>query len=241
MQATGIRKDDHGSDAGGVLPSENAVIARTQAELYGFLARVFNHRPDLAFASSLKGPGAEFLKQLAEESEIPAGVSLGWREMAAYVDTQAGKSDAELEQALAVDWTRLFRGLSPQFGPTPPYEAAYLPHGKRDAEYLQALVRFYQESGVSIDEDHHDRPDYIGLEIGFLCHLAQAEADAWERGDPEQAQLCRARSQAFLTEHLGLWAARYLKVALDHAQTGFYRGFIDVCAGLLPDLQEDTL
>jgi TorA maturation chaperone TorD len=241
MQFTGIRKEDNDSVLNDFSPSENAAIAKTQAELYGFLAKVFNCRPDIDFVRTLRGPGTEFLKKLSDETEVPAEVSLGWREMAVFVEASAGKSDMELEQELAVDWTRLFRGISPQYGPTPPYEGAYLALGKRDVEHLQSLIQFYRESGALIEEGYRDRPDYIGLEISFLCHMAQTEAEAWETGDLEQARLCQQRIQTFITEHLGLWAARFLKAALDRAETEFYKGFLNVCAGLIPDLHEGNL
>jgi TorA maturation chaperone TorD len=199
---------------------------------------VFNRRPDPGFVSMLRGPGGDFLDNLAKLTELP-GVARGWGEMAEYVETSRGKPDAVVEQELAVDWTRLFRGVSPQYGPPPPYEAAHVNLGKRDIENLQSLIQFYRESGAFIDDGYRDRPDYIGLEISFLSHMAEAEVKAWETGDLEQARLCQERAQRFMAEHLGLWAARFLKLALEHVETEFYKGFLHVCAGLLPDYQEE--
>lgn len=234
MEITGIRKDCSGTALNDLAQSENATIAKTQAKIYGFLATVFNRRPDIDFVKMLRGSGADFPNDLAEGTDLPAEVSLGWREMADFVEASAGKSDAEVEQELAVDWTRLFRGVSPQYGPTPPYEGAYIITKKKDTEILQSLIQFYRESGAFIGEEYRDRPDYIGLELSFLYHMAETEAQAWEAGGLDRAQFCQEKTRVFIDEHLGLWADKFLTIAMDHASSGFYKGFLHLCNGIIP-------
>jgi TorA maturation chaperone TorD len=234
MENSGIPNDSNSTDLNNLAKSENISIAKTQAKLYGFAGNVFNFQPNNEFVKTLRASGADFLNDLNKGIDLPIEVSRGWREMADFVEASVGKSDAEVEQELAIDWTRLFRGVSPQYGPTPPYEGAYIASGKTNSEILQAVIQFYRGSGVSAGEEYKDRLDYIGMEFSFLNHMAEAEAQAWETGDLERAQFYQDKTQEFIEEHLGLWADKYLSIAIDHAKSGFYKGFLHFCIGIFP-------
>jgi TorA maturation chaperone TorD len=214
--------------------SENVTIAKTQVQIYGFLASVFNYRPDIDFVKTLRGSSTYFVNDLAKRVDLPGEVTLGMREMADFAKAAEGKPDAQVEQELAVEWTRLFRGLSPQFSPIPPYEGAYIVSGISDNEILLSVTQFYRESGFAVGEEYQDRLDFIGMEINFLGHMAEVEAQAWESGNFEQAQFYQDKSLEFLDEHLGLWAEKFLSIAIERANTGFYKGFLHFCIGVIP-------
>lgn len=238
MELTQIRVNDNNLFLDDLSQAENAAIARTQAEIYGFLATVFNRQPTADFVKTLRGSAVQFLKDLSNDTNAPSEISLGWREIIAFVDASVEKSDTELQEELAVDWVRLFRAVGPQYGPTPPYEGVYVNTENKGATLLSTLIKFYRESGVVIEEEYRDRPDYIGLELSFLCYMTKIETQAWENGNIELARSCQETERLFIDEHLGLWAHTFLGAAMDYADTGFYKGFLHLCFGFIPKAPE---
>lgn len=76
-------------------------------------------------------------------------------------------------------------------------------------------------------------PDHVGLELGFLGHLAAAEAVALAAVDAEAVARSRARQQRFLAAHLGRWAPVWT-VALERvARHPFYAALAAVVRDFL--------
>ncbi len=214
---------------------EAAAGARNRANVYGFLAAVLNERPDLAFVRNLRAADGAFILSLAKAAGVPEEVAQGFHDMAQYVQESKDRPESEIEQELAVEWTRLFRGVNPAFSPVPPYEASFTRTGKSEIESIQAVNQFYRENGLAINSDYSNRPDYIGLELSFLEHLAEDEAQAWEKGRAAQAESCAQVARAFIAEHLGAWAEMYIARAMDYADTGFYQGLLRLCRGVVTE------
>lgn len=207
--------------------------AGIRSEMYNFLAAVLNQRPDADFVDRLREVGeASFLRALEVEGLAPQAVA-GIEKMAAFVRDSAPRSAAEVELDLAVDWTRLFRGVQPGYGPPPPYEAEYR-QGVRDANrFLQLLRREYASFGASLDASAGNRPDYLGLELAFLSFLASNEAEKWKAGEDEEARSLAGGANNFLHNHLGAWVGAYCEKALPEARTDFYRGYLMVLQSIL--------
>ena len=84
--------------------------------------------------------------------------------------------------ALAVDWTRLFRGVQPGYGPPPPYEGLW--RGCDPLVALQAVARVYREQGVGpAGGSAGNRLDYLGLELDYLRYVCEQQALAYEQGE----------------------------------------------------------
>lgn len=235
MEYTGITNACGTAEVADVKKNEDFPIACTLGQIFGFLASIFNNRPDAEFVGALR-ESPSILKDMAEGFDLPNERSLGIQDMLDFVEDSAGKPDVELERELAVDWTRLFRGINPQISPKPPYEGVYVISEKSGSEILQSVIHFYHESGFFIGKEYRDRLDYIGVEFDFLGHLADMEAQAWSLNDVNLAIHCQARGQEFINTHLGFWADKFLSIAIDRAQTGFYRGFLRFCLGILSKL-----
>ncbi|BCU06446.1 TorD/DmsD family molecular chaperone [Allochromatium tepidum] len=76
-------------------------------------------------------------------------------------------------------------------------------------------------------------PDHIGTLLGFLGHLAEAEADALRLGDTEAAEQARQRHDRFLLEQLGPWAPGWCRRAAHAALHPFYRQMLQFTEQLL--------
>jgi TorA maturation chaperone TorD len=206
--------------------------AQLRAEMYRFLANMFNQRPNAEFVIRLRTLGLNMFASNKDE-EIHPDIATGFQEMVSFVEATSKDKDEQVEQALAVDWTRLFRGVSPSYGPPPPYEGVHTGEKSNQAQILQSVTGFYHEHSVEVSEESDNRPDYIGIELEFLCHISEREAEAWEQGENESALHYQAVSKNFLENHLGRWAWKFCDLAIEEAKTDFYRGFLRVTKGVL--------
>ncbi len=214
---------------------EAATAAQNRANMYSFLATLLNERPDAALVGNLKTAGGGFIRALAEEASLTGPVAEGFRDMAKYVEDHKSQPEAEVQQDLAVDWTRLFRGLSPAYSPMPPYEASFMVAPGNEFELIQKVNETYRANGVELSADCKERPDYMGLELSFLEHLAEAEAQAWEEDNLELAKSHQRTAWAFLNEHLGAWADQFIEPATSFAKTSFYHGVLKLCRGVVAE------
>lgn len=215
--------------------TEAAMAARNRATMYSFLATLLNERPDAALVANLRAAGGEFISGLAQEASLSGPSAEGFRLMAKYVDESKSQPKDAVEQDLAIDWTRLFRGLSPAYSPMPPYEASFMEVPGNEVELIQRVDNTYRIHGLTVSSDYHERPDYMGLELSFLEHLAQSEAEAWEANEPDKAKSYQNTARVFLCEHLGTWADKFLEPALGFARTSFYHGFLQLCRGVVAE------
>lgn len=215
--------------------SEAAESAQARAGMYSFLANLFNQRPDLELVKRMREMGSEGFSLGVRSGDISAEVEKGLQEMASYIEDTQDLTEEQVEQDLAVDWTRLFRGVSPSYGPPPPYEGVYSKAIGNPAELLQAIMQTYHQYSVDIDKNAANRPDYIGIELDFLRYLNEHEAEAWQRGEQETAlDLHRAQTN-FLSRHLGSWVEKFCERAMEEAKTGFYLGFIRLTKSVLKE------
>jgi TorA maturation chaperone TorD len=215
-------------------------VARLRAEMFGFLAHMFNHRPDTEFVRRLRVLGVNAFA-FSTQDGITRDVSQGLQEMGFYLEVTSEDSEEFVEQELGVDWTRLFRGIRPGYGPPPPYEGVYREGEASPTDVLQSVMRVYHEHAVDLDEKAANRPDYIGIELDFLRHLNECEAEAWEKGEDLTARSVQEAEKLFMINHLGRWAWKFCNLAIEEAKTDFYRGFIRLTKGVLNEEIEPSI
>ena len=141
--------------------------------------------------------------------ELMRQISVGDERAAAFWEEHAG-DDAGASIALRVDWTRLFRGLSPATGPRPPYEYLYAPA----ADEMGALLGIkltYEAAGLTLGDEARNRPDYLGFELEFAAYLLETGNGA---GD-------------FAIKHLA-WVPQFCAEARRYAKTGFFAWYLDM-------------
>jgi len=215
------------------LTTDNAPIVRSRAGMYGFLATIYNQQADSQMVRNLRKGEILTLLTSGCSNNFISDISQGLNEIAEFIQLSTEAPGNKVELLLAVDWTRLFRGVSPEKGPQPPYEGLYLNKGKDDQEVMQDVYRQYKNEGITIGSTFQNRPDYIGIELDFLRHLSDQEADAIDAGDNDRASKYSKSADAFLAEHLGQWCGKFCDLAITHAKTGFYRGALRLTKGIV--------
>jgi TorA maturation chaperone TorD len=209
--------------------------ARNRARIFEILAAVFNQMPDIQLVKALKSMGGDFWEELKKYGDMNPDVQQGLLELSNFSGQIGTLEDSEVEQSLRVDWTRLFRGLRQDYGPTPPYEALYLQQTANEMETLHSIAHTYSEYGLVCAEGSSNRQDYLGLECDFLRHLSEKEADAWVDGEQEQATRYNQATSTFFSEHPGRWVSAFCDQAAPSAGTDFYRGFLHLTKGIISD------
>lgn len=192
--------------------SPDAVRAR--GGLYRLLARIFRAEPDEALLDQLAGP--PLCEALAE-----AGIDMA----AILPDAPA----ADTIRALAEEYTRLFLGPGKHISP---HESVQLKRGSGVlfGPETGVVKRFIEEAGFDYDEAYHGLPDHIGVELEFLAHLTEQEANAIEAGDDARLQSAIGWQHRFISKHPGKWVAIFAREVKAQADLPFYPAF----AGLLP-------
>ncbi|EAX48283.1 hypothetical protein TcarDRAFT_2233 [Thermosinus carboxydivorans Nor1] len=203
------------------------IIRYTQErnQVYRFLAVVINTLPDKTFVNNLCQLSADALVLPAQQSGDER-LATGMEQVVKFCqDSQGGDKDA-IAIALAVDWTRLFRGVHPGYGPPPARASAYRPY---DLEQLTAL---YRAHGLKVQSPRFD-PDYLGVQLAFMGRLVGEEERYRQQGRCGQtlAKLIGTQ-QLFLQEHLA-WIPDFTAQAKLYADLPFYPGVLTILEGFL--------
>ncbi len=218
-----------------VTPAELSAIATARSRVYGFLGAVYNRMPNDQFASSLSSPEvAAFLASVGQMEDDPGDMQEGLRLIEAFIRASKDKPVEQLKTELAVDRTKLLRGIKPGYGPPPPYEGVYAAMAQEALGQTMMSVRnIYAESGVVLPEEIHDQPDFIGFELDFMRHLTEKEAEAWANEENEEVVKIIKKERAFLDEHILRWVPRFCDLMFEQAQLDFYRGIARLTKGFV--------
>ena len=172
---------------------------------YERLAYCFLVRPDEAY---MNGMVAAF----SAEEAAPWAASF-----AAFSNRIGEVGDEVALQELAVDRTRLFKGLTPD-GPTPPYQSLFRQEKRSDS--LAQVSGTYRQAGFDMGPDVNDAPDQLGVELMFVAFLLRRCA-----GCQDGAGRWLELAKSFFRENLEPFALSYVRVMREHARTDFFRGY----------------
>lgn len=215
-------------------PEDLAEAARARAAFCAFLNIHFTTLPDRGFVERIRSQEfTSVLEALAGNPDVDEDLSAGAFAMLSFIQTNAETEAGSLSDTLGVDRTRLYRGVSPVYGPPPPYEAVWAKGVTNTAAALQVIAAVYRQNGVSVAPEATDRQDYVGIELDFVRILAGREGEAWNTGDEAAARALLAEQASFMTQHLGAWAPDFIGKALELAETDFYRGHLRMLRGFL--------
>jgi putative dimethyl sulfoxide reductase chaperone len=221
----------------GITLHEMADLTRARSRFYGFLGGVYNRLPDVQLVQSLFSQElAGFLAALGNAEGLARDMYEGVRLVGEYIHSVEKTPPDELRTELAVERTRLFRGIKPGYGPPPPYESVYA--GIDNQPHMQsnmAVRQLYAEAGVGLPEDLHDQPDFIGFELDFMRHLADRESQALTDGDQDAALQVLAKEHAFLQDHILRWIPHFCDIAIEQARSDFYKGIAYLTKGFVID------
>ena len=192
-----------------------AEVAGRRGRSYWLLARGFSEPPSRTLFGDLitaLGP-VSLAEPLAAET-------------VAFADAvQAALGNDEYSEALAIEYTRLFGGLSASYGAMPPFESVAR-EGNWGGDTVVAVVAAYAEANV-VPPLHEASPqDHIGAELRFLAIACHRESEAWRAGDTGTAMEWVRRERDFLDQHLLCWIPEYCRKVADMAEAPFYRALL---------------
>lgn len=211
-----------------------AAGARGRARLCGFLNLPFVAPFNTQMLAAYRIPEAAAILEALVEKSADSDMAAGAECMLAYLRNTAADDPLQVAETLGIDQTRLFRGISPEYGPPPPYEAVWS-QGENETASIQSLAEIYRQAGLEPADERPERPDYIGMQLEFLSTLALGEATAWEKQDGETALSLRLQQAGFLSQHLGVWGPAFIDKALAMARSAFFRGHLLVLRGFLAE------
>lgn len=191
-------------------------------------------RADLVrfLAASFYQPGPEFSEE---------GLFESMHACAALIDTDLARDCAALgaafaaepEEALLIDYTRLF--LGPVEALALPYASVWLTREKTlYQDETAAVLAMYEAAGFEVDEGFRDLPDHVAAELEFLYRLLHRAYVAAAGQDAAAQDEARAQAREFVQQHLGRWLPGFLDAIERNAGTAFYRQLARVARAVLP-------
>jgi TorA maturation chaperone TorD len=229
----------------GILPNqtmnsqERQILTKARSSFCNFLTLEFLHLPDQDFVAKIQSPEVRaFLAGLAKDEDVHADIAEGAALMSSFLESNVNTPIDELSNLLGVDRTRLYRGVSPTYGPPPPYESVWNPAVSAANKFLAEIAAVYKADGLSLAEDAYERPDYIGVELAFLENLATKNLKAIKGGEDKKATKLAERQKWFIETHLVSWVPLFIGKALEFAKTDYYRGHLLMLRGFLLDQSE---
>ncbi len=207
----------------------------SRAAVYSFLAWLFLEQPDVDFIARLQALDIQQeVRSLLSNWPSDVQIISGLQRMSAALIANGQRNIEDIRAELAVEHTRLMRGVASGYGPPPPYECLYRsssPGG--ESALLLELAEIYQTAEAILPKAQIDRLDYLGLELDLMRFLCDAETSAWERKDAAEASRLALLQSQFLHQHLLAWVPAYGESLLRQAKTGFYQGVAQLLLGFL--------
>ncbi len=208
--------------------STDAALAAARGQLYAFLASAFL-RPPTARSVSPILDGA-LLSGLA--GQFGADAVVEFERFRTTFDQDWNALDQEYQSLFTVPLGRYVT----------PYEAVYRDARIMDGEVVRGLLMgpstlavkaIYRDAGVEVADDVRELPDHIGLELGCMEVLCEAEARAREEGDGSGVERATALQRRLLHEHLLQWVPALCERIRANARGPFYRGIVALTGAFL--------
>lgn len=165
---------------------------------------------------------------LPTDASLPAELREAAEAMRNY-DPKMPRDD--LETALQIEYTKLFRGVTKGYGPPPPYESVYK-EGALQGKVTGYVSKTYAQYGVKVPNAAGNLPDYIGMELKFMSVLASKEAEAWGKDRTRALELIVAEKQ-FVKEHLLSWIPEFCSKAGEISGMDFYKSMMQLFPAVL--------
>ncbi|ADC65408.1 cytoplasmic chaperone TorD family protein [Ferroglobus placidus DSM 10642] len=207
-------------------------LAEMRSKVYWLLSDFYLKKPDKKFLKELKQKLPENVEEFSDAIEL--------------IKSSLDDDLDDLSERLAVEFTRLFRGIKKGYSPPPPYESVYRGEERVMGETTLAVMKFYSEAGFGIIEEEEGPQDYIGVELKFMSLLCYKEMEAWGK-DSEKAREFLELEMRFLREHILQWVPKFCQVVEAESKEPFYVGvarltkrFVELDAENLEKLLEEV-
>jgi len=197
---------------------------RQRGEAYWFLSELFANQLDQESVKRM----ATVATQNGEETGLAGEI---FRSFAEVDDFE------ELTLKLAQEHTRLFGGISEEYGPPPPYESLWR-EGVLMGESTVQVARCYLEAGYQPD-GRFAPLDHLVEELRFMASLCNAEFEAQHAGNQELAAQLIGKQQHFLTQHLSTWIGQYSQKIAEFSAENLYRSLATVTNAVIAQDAEE--
>lgn len=189
-----------------------------QTVLFALLKEIYLRNPDKTLIESIRTIDPEEI----ENSSMKAALE----QMKAYALASGTEEKDEKFLNLKRDWTKLFRGVSPVYGPKAPYGILHMDGaGERRMADLAAL---YIDGGYSEFQEKSERIDYIGFGFGYLSRLYLQIINAFETEDSVELKRLKLCERVFVSEYFLPWVGKFCEEAAKFAVTDFYKGVLEL-------------
>lgn len=145
------------------------------------------------------------------------------------------ENQQDLATRLAVEHTRLFCGISEEYGPPPPYESLWR-DGRLMGDCTVQVATHYLNAGYGLD-GRFSPCDHLAEELRFMAALCNEECEAWKATRPESVNRLRKQQLDFLDQHLMTWVGEYCRQLADLSKEPLYQALARVTATVL---EQDT-
>lgn len=203
---------------------------QTIGNAFAFLATLLNNQPNEEMIAKLR-------KIYNEEELSLQKQGSSYHLIAGYLHDNKQKPMAALVQELSVEWTRLFRGVSPVYGPQPPYAGVYCSDDGMGVNTIMAITQIYSAHGLGIRKDKHNRMDYLGTQLDFISILAKKAAHEAELGNSTAEEAIRTDIRDFLQKYVLPWVDTFVGKAQEYVKTDFFRGYLTMLSESLNELK----
>ncbi|MDA8227615.1 MAG: molecular chaperone TorD family protein [Desulfitobacterium hafniense] len=199
-----------------MIANSDEVISYTQKRLtiYKFLAYVINTLPDQEFTKEIASLKFDWVSETDYQDALDSGAF--W--LRQFINENSQRDIENLSTTLAVEWTLLFRGIKPGYGPPPARASAYRLYD------VSFLTEFYHKMGLELARSRFD-PDYLGCQLAFLYELVQKELDHWKNNNYQIVEDLLVKEKYFISTHLN-WVSDFLNDAEKFMSTSFYKGVL---------------
>ena len=196
-------------------------IATGQSQVYGLLRETLNSLPSSERLLWLAG--SPLLAAAAMRSPV------GEQAIASLRAVIAESGDcSSIVTDIAVERTRLLRGIRQGQGLPPACEHGYLPSraiGESNVDGAGALL-LQEHNSAGFVADGSVPPDFLGNELGFLEFLVSQEAQAWQQDDGRSALALAEAQLAFLDNHVRRWIGPLQEAVRPEVSSGFWAAML---------------
>lgn len=134
----------------------------------------------------------------------------------------AGRDETGFD-AIRDDYNRLFVG--PHQLLAAPWESVYSNKDRAVFQRETVSVRnWYLRFDLVLASAHNEPADHVGLQFGFLAHLAELTLSAAALSDGREVTRLIDAQRGFLAQHMLPWVPRWADDVVANARTDFHRG-----------------
>jgi TorA maturation chaperone TorD len=98
-----------------------------------------------------------------------------------------------------------------------------------------AIIRLYEDEGLSGDNEFRELPDHIAVELEFMSFLIFKEIEAMGKSDFGAALEAVEKQERFLDIFLGRWITPFCERIKGGTENGFYTALADCASTFLCD------